>query len=151
MLLRWSLVHTIIIIMRSYITFLFISRSRFIYVVSVWSCDLFLIFIFTKITHIISLTLVSCAFFKIYPTIFQCGWRKRIVVLILQKFSLRVLLSFCLIFCPFQPDVRYISVTYKKGCICICPTITIHASFFRAGKTSLTCNLNAISTEISWY
>ena len=32
-----------------------------------------------------------------------------------QKFSLRVLLSFCLIFCQFQPGVAYESIAYKKG------------------------------------
>ena len=32
-----------------------------------------------------------------------------------QKFSLRVLLSFCLIFCQFQPGVAYKSIAYKKG------------------------------------
>ena len=31
-----------------------------------------------------------------------------------QKFSLRVLLSFCLNFCQFQPSVAYKSVAYKK-------------------------------------
>ena len=31
-----------------------------------------------------------------------------------QKFSLRVLLSFCLFFCQFQLGVAYKSVTYKK-------------------------------------
>ena len=33
-----------------------------------------------------------------------------------QKFSLMVLLSFCLIFCKFQPSVAYKSVSYKKAC-----------------------------------
>ena len=32
-----------------------------------------------------------------------------------QKFSLRVLLSFCLIFCKSQPAVAYKSVAYKKS------------------------------------
>ena len=34
---------------------------------------------------------------------------------ICQKFCLRVLLSFCLIFCQFQPGVPYKSVAYKKN------------------------------------
>ena len=33
-----------------------------------------------------------------------------------QKFSLRVLLSICLIFCQFQPSVTYKKVTYKRAC-----------------------------------
>ena len=33
-----------------------------------------------------------------------------------QTFSLRVLLSFCLIFCQFQPGVVYKSGVYKKAC-----------------------------------
>ena len=36
-----------------------------------------------------------------------------------KKFRLRVLLSFCLIFCQFQPDVAYKSVAYKKVWISI--------------------------------
>ena len=31
-----------------------------------------------------------------------------------QKFSLRVLLSLCLIFCQFQPGAAYKSIAYKK-------------------------------------
>ena len=34
-----------------------------------------------------------------------------------QKFSLRLLLSFCLIFCQFQSCIAYESVAYKKACI----------------------------------
>ena len=32
------------------------------------------------------------------------------------KFNLRVLLSFCLIFCQFQPSFAYKNIAYKKGC-----------------------------------
>ena len=39
------------------------------------------------------------------PIIFGC-----------QKFSLMVLLSICLIFCQFQPNVAYKSIVYKKAC-----------------------------------
>ena len=35
------------------------------------------------------------------------------------KFSLRVLLSICLIFCQFQPGVAYKSIAYKKACISV--------------------------------
>ena len=37
----------------------------------------------------------------------------------LQKFSLRVLLSFCLVFYQSQPGVAYDSVAYKKMCTII--------------------------------
>ena len=36
-----------------------------------------------------------------------------------QKFSLRVLFGFFLIFCHFQSGVAYKSVAYKKACIVI--------------------------------
>ena len=32
-------------------------------------------------------------------------------------FSLRVLLSFCLIFCQFRPNVAYKSAAYKRMCV----------------------------------
>ena len=42
-----------------------------------------------------------------------------------QKVSLRVLLSFCLIFCRFQPVVAHKSVAYKKS---VCRQIVIERS-----------------------
>ena len=62
-------------------------------------CNLFaiIIFIFITINHTISLMQTNLFFRHV------C-----------QKFSLRVLLSFCLIFCKFQPGVAYKSVAYKK-------------------------------------
>ena len=41
----------------------------------------------------------------------------------IEKFSLRVLLSICLIFCQFQPGVAYKSVAYKN--------MYIHASLYK--------------------
>ena len=41
-----------------------------------------------------------------------------------QKFSLRVLLSFCFIFCQFQPGVPYKSVAYKKS-------VHLHSSYIQ--------------------
>ena len=58
-----------------------------------------IIFILITINHIISLKQVNSFF----------GY-------VCQKFSLRMLLSFCLIFSQFQPDVPYKSVAYKKAC-----------------------------------
>ena len=75
-------------------------------------CNLFFIvaFIFIIINHIISLKqthlfLFFYTFFRISP----------IYLLSCQKFSLRGLLSFCLFFWQFQPDVAYKSVVYKKS------------------------------------
>ena len=52
--------------------------------------------------------------FRICPIIFgwQCGWR--INNFQIEKFSLRVFLSICLIFCQFQSAVAYKSIAYKK-------------------------------------
>ena len=63
-------------------------------------CNLFaiVIFIFITVNQIISLIQTNLLFGHV------C-----------QKFSLRVLLSFCLIFYQFQPGNAYKSVTYKKS------------------------------------
>ena len=65
------------------------------------SRDIFFItiFIFIRINHIISLKQIHLF----------CGH-------FCEKFSLRLLLSFCLIFCQFQSDVPYKSFPYKKAC-----------------------------------
>ena len=57
-----------------------------------------IIFIFITINYIISLRQKNLSFEHVS-----------------QKFSLRVLLSFCLIFRKFQPGVAYKSVAYKKS------------------------------------
>ena len=41
-------------------------------------------------------------------------WIRKQIILKQQKFTLRVLLSFCLIFFQLQPGVSYKSVAYKK-------------------------------------
>ena len=88
-------------------------------------CDMFFIFIsiFIMINRIISWKqthLFICLFFKTCSIIFtwQRGWRMRIIFKE-QKFSLRVLLSICLIFCQFQPGVSSKSVAYEKACHCV--------------------------------
>ena len=68
---------------------------QFIYVI----CLAIIIFIFIIINHIISLTQKKLCFEHL------C-----------QKFSLRVLLSFCLAFGQFQPGIACKTVAYKKGC-----------------------------------
>ena len=67
-----------------------------------YRCDLSFIFIFIIINHIISLKHMRLFFFA--HLIFSS-----------QKLSSRVLLSFCLIFCQFQPGVASKSSTHKKG------------------------------------
>ena len=81
-----------------------------------------LIFIFTLISniinHIISLK-QTWLFFSIFFRIFQISfgryhrWRKWIIFK-QPNFSLRVLLSICLIFCQFQPGVAHKNVADKK-------------------------------------
>ena len=46
------------------------------------------------------------------------------------KFSFRVLRSFCLIFCQFQPGVASKNVASKKACIIKYPTIEFNDNFF---------------------
>ena len=54
-----------------------------------------------------------------------------------QKFSVRVLLKFCLIFCHFQLGVPYKSVAYKKSVYFHLPlTQTISQEFIIADKTN---------------
>ena len=48
-----------------------------------------------------------------------------------QKISLRVLLSICLIFCQFQPDVAYKSAAYIKKRVFGKVKTTLNASLFR--------------------
>ena len=50
---------------------------------------------------------------KLPPEI--CPQRRMPIIFGRQMFSLRVLLSICLIFCQFQPGVAYKSVAYKKA------------------------------------
>ena len=56
-----------------------------------------IIFIFITINHIISLMQTNLFLRHVY-----------------QKFSLRMLFSFCLNFCQFQPGIDYKVVAYKK-------------------------------------
>ena len=60
-------------------------------------CFAIIIFLFITINHIISLIQTNLFFGHV------C-----------QKFGVRVLLSFCLNFCQFQPGVAVESVAYKK-------------------------------------
>ena len=102
-------------------------------------CDLFFIIslIFIIMNHITSLKqthlIFFCKFLKTYPIIFGQwqGWRRRIIFKY-PKFSLRVLLSFCLSFCQFQFGVAYKSVAYiKKVCMSLLPSLQYCSQIIR--------------------
>ena len=96
MLLKCCLSDRDIFLPRQAIFSKFISVClQFIYVI----CLAIIIFIFIIINHIISLTQTKLCFEHV------C-----------QKFSLRVLLSFCLAFGQFQPGIACKTVACKRGC-----------------------------------
>ena len=72
-----------------------------------------IIFIFITVNHIISLTQINLVFGHVN-----------------QNFSLRVLLSFCLFFCQFQPGVAYKSVAYKKSIYTLGSSVTLYLIWF---------------------
>ena len=82
-------------------------------------CDLFFIFIFIFIiiNDFVSLKqthLLFCTFLEYVLLLLDDNVDEEIFFKF-QKFSLRVLLTFCLIFRQFQPGVAYKSVAYKKS------------------------------------
>ena len=98
-----------------------------------------LLSIFIMINHIISwiqTDLFFCLRFRFCPIIIGWlrGWRMWIIFK-WQKFSLRVLLSFCLIFCQFQPDVAYKSVAYKKKRELACACVFIEKNIARKNRS----------------
>ena len=101
MLLRRCLLHRDIVLPRNTIFSIF-SLCLHLGLYMSYLCDLFYIIIFISITinNIISLLDID----KLV------SW-----TCLPQKFSLRVLLSFCIIFCQFPPGVAYKSVTYTKS------------------------------------
>ena len=78
-------------------------------------CDLLFIFslIFIVIKHLTSLKLVSLLE---YLLLFLDN-NVEFSLSLKGESSASVLFNFCLIFCQFQPDVVYKSVTYKKKCV----------------------------------
>ena len=100
MLLKCCLLHRDVVWLRQAIFSIFVSACILAYIYLIYLIYFaFINFVFLSINHIMSL---------IQTNLF--------VGHISQKFSLRVLLSFCLIFCRFQPRVAYKSVAYKKVC-----------------------------------
>ena len=103
MLLKCCLFHRDIALPRHAIFTIFVSIfTIYVYVLICMSylCNLFAIIIFIFITtdHMIRLIQTNLLFLG-----YVC-----------QKFSLRLLLSFCLIFCEFQPCFAYKCVAGKK-------------------------------------
>ena len=101
MLLRRCLLHRDIVLPRNTIFSIF-SLCLHLGLYMSYLCDLFYIIIFISITinNIISLLDID----KLV------SW-----TCLPQKFSLRVLLSFCIIFCQFPTGVAYKSVAYTKS------------------------------------
>ena len=60
------------------------------------------------------------------------------IVLKCQKFSLRMLISICLIFCQFQPGVADKSVAYEKN-VCLFLVVQFLLGINTRGKFSLNC------------
>ena len=120
MLLRCCLIHISIIILRHFLYLLYLCSCLDLGLFMSYLCDLFFIFIFIFIIidHIISWIqthLFFCLFSRICPNIFA---RAMWIIFKQQNFSLRVLLSICLIFCQFKPGVAYKSVASIKKHVC---------------------------------
>ena len=95
--------------------FVSMCRRTPIYVICMWSFSIFILNMINCIISWIQTHLFFRLFLGICSIIF--GWQRvwrMWIILKYQKFSLRMLLSICLIFCQFQPGVAYKSVAYKK-------------------------------------
>ena len=120
MFLRCCLIHMTIIILRHFICSIFMSmcRPRSAYTESLCSVFHFQPH-FHRMNHITSWKQTRLFFvhFLEYFLLFLEDKvdKKNLIIFKSQKFSLRVLLSFRLIFCQFQPGVAYKSVAYKKS------------------------------------
>ena len=94
MLRRCCLIHMSIIIMRHFLFLLYLYPFLVLHLFMSYLCDpsFMFIFIFIMISHIISW--ISHLFFRLFSRI--C-----LIIFASNKFSLRVLLNICLIFCQF--------------------------------------------------
>ena len=73
-----------------------------------------------------------------------------------QKFSLGVLLSFCLIFCQFQAGVAYESVAYKNACIAassICKVLKLFSETSKIAESvkKLKVYAQSVLTVLFWF
>ena len=117
MLFRCCLIHVSITIVRYLLYLLYLALRLEQDLLMSYPCDLFLIFIFIMINHIISwiqIYLFFCLFFRICSIIFVGEeWE--------QFTNSKSLVSGCCLafarfFCQFQPGVGYKSVAYKIPC-----------------------------------
>ena len=118
MLLKCCLIHISIIILRHFLYIYYICVHvqtfylgfRSIYLVSVWSVFYFPLPMFSwKQTLLFFWLFLECVPFFLDDSLHE-EW----IIFKQQKFSLRVLLSICLIFCRYQSSVAYKSVAYRK-------------------------------------
>ena len=117
---RCCLIHMTIIILRHCICSIFVSmcRPRSAYAESLCFVFHFQPY-FHRMNHITSWKQTRLLFvhFLEYLLLFleDNVDKKKLIIFKSQKFSVRVLRSFCLIFCQFQPGATYKSVAYKKS------------------------------------
>ena len=108
MLLRCCLLNITIIMLRHVLYLVYVYPCFGLVLSMSYLCKLFFILSLIFIIIMQSETLVFSTF--------NTNREKRIIFK-QQKFSLRLLLSLCLIFRQFQPGVAYKSVAYKKVCV----------------------------------
>ena len=106
--------------------------------------DLFFIFIF-MFTNILLLI-----FQYMYRYFCMTAQMKNVNNFHITKFSLKVLLSICLVFVQFQPIVGYKSVVYKKTCsfpsyFLYPPQYFVYVTFFKEKQQKKMCLLSKIS------
>ena len=83
------------------------------------TCCILYICLYVYVLVCLSFIYVICFFIIIFITIYHIislTQKKLFFGHVCQKFRLRALLSFWLIFCRFQPGVAYESVSNKKTC-----------------------------------
>ena len=100
MLLRCCLIHTSIIILKHFLYLLFLCPCQDLGLFMAYLCYCFFIFIFifivvNRIISRVQTRLFFAYFLEYIQLFFNDSWYKE------WKFSLRVLLSICLIFCQF--------------------------------------------------
>ena len=123
MLLRCCLMHITIIIQKYilYLVYLYPCLDIGLFMLYLW--DLHFIFnLICTLINPITLFKQMCLFFvdtfyRTSPYFRRITWMKKAINFQIAKVQPRVLLSFCLIFCQFQPGLAYKSVVYKKACV----------------------------------
>ena len=121
MLLRYCLIYMTIIIPRQILYLVYLCPCVGLGLFMLYLYVLFFIFslIFIIMNHITSLKHSHLFFvhFLEYLLLFLDDHvdEKKLIIFKQQKFSIRVLLSFCLIFCQFQPGIVYKNVQFHKS------------------------------------